>query len=169
MPLSDDDRATLSAYLDGELDEAAVHQVESRLSLDSEARAEYETLRQTWSLLDYLPRATPAADFTNRTLERLSLERSTSPGARIAHRVPTTLVWAAAVLLAAGLGYALGGQLPSSAPESTPDNVADSDEALVRHLRVIELWPLYQNAEDLDFLRQIDQPELFGEESGSPP
>jgi anti-sigma factor RsiW len=57
MPLSDDDRATLSAYLDGELDEAAVQQVESRLSLDSEARAEYETRRQTWSLLDYLPRA----------------------------------------------------------------------------------------------------------------
>jgi anti-sigma factor RsiW len=167
MPLSEDDRATLSAYLDGELDDAAVQQVESRLSLDSEARAEYETLRETWSLLDYLPRATAAPDFTNRTLERLSLERSVGTRARIARHIPTPLVWVAAVLLAAGLGYAMGGQLPSSAPETVPESAAAADEALVRHLRVIELWPLYQNAEDVDFLRQIDQPELFGEESGS--
>jgi anti-sigma factor RsiW len=166
MPISDDDRATLSAYLDGELDEAAVQQVEARLSLDTEARTEYETLRETWSLLDYLPRAAPAADFTSRTLERLARERSIGPGTRIARRVQTPLVWVAAVLLAAGLGYALGGQLPNSAPETAPDVAADSDEALVRHLRVIELWPLYQNAEDLDFLRKFDEPELFGEESG---
>src|SRR6266550_777025 len=107
MPLSEDDRATLSAYLDGELDEAPVQQVESRLSLDSEARAEYETLRQTWSLLDCLPRATPGPDFTNRTLERLSLERSIGSGPRMARRVPTFLVWVAAVLLAVGVGYAV--------------------------------------------------------------
>jgi len=165
MAITEDDRATLSAYMDGELDEAVSQDVEARLNLDAQLRGEYETLRHAWSLLDYLPRATPRVGFTDRTLQRLSAEHQSGPARRLASRVPAPVRWAAAVLLACGVGYALGGKLPTGTAEGAPaENTAEADEVLVRHLRVIEMWPLYQQAEDLDFLRKLDEPELFGEE-----
>ena len=45
QPLSDDDRADLVAYLDGELDEEASRALESKLSLDPKARAEADSLK----------------------------------------------------------------------------------------------------------------------------
>jgi anti-sigma factor RsiW len=164
MALSEDDRVALSAYLDGELDEAVSQQMEARISLDPEVRAEFETLRETWSLLDYLPTATPRADFTNRTLERLSLEKRVVAPAR---RVPAAVLWAAAMLIAAGVGYAASGLLPAAVPVPQPhEDIAEADVTLERHLRVIEMWPLYQNVEDLDFLKKLDEPDLFGDEPG---
>ena len=32
-------------------------------------------MKQTWGMLDFLPKASPSANFTNRTMERLSLEK----------------------------------------------------------------------------------------------
>jgi anti-sigma factor RsiW len=167
MALSEDDRAALSAYLDGELGEADSQEVEARIGIDAEVRAEYETLRETWSLLDYLPRATPKPDFTNRTLERVALESRAASPARKARRVPAGLLWAAGLLAAVGLGYGASDLLPTAVPVPAHEDFAEADEALVRHLRVIEMWPLYQNAEDLDFIRKLDDPELFGDEPGS--
>ena len=73
MPLSENDKAELVAYLDGELDEQATQAVEARLATDADARAELDTLKQTWGMLDYLPKASPSPNFTNRTMERLTL------------------------------------------------------------------------------------------------
>jgi anti-sigma factor RsiW len=171
MPLSDEDRAALSAYLDGELEEEALREVETRMSLEPNVRAEYEMMRRTWGLLEYLPRATPAPDFTSRTLERLAGEAARGlAGDRlrrywaVVRRLPIAgLAWAAACLVAAGAGYAVGARLPRAAlPEATPE----SDETLVRQLRVIEQWPLYEHAGDVDFLRRLEQSNLFGEEPG---
>ncbi len=169
MPISDDDRAILSAYLDGELDEATAERLEARLSLEPEVRAAYEAMRRTWGLLDYLPKVAPSPALTNRTLERVTLERRAAPTTRLAHaarRFPAAAVgWAVAVLVAAGIGYVAGGRLPTAAPEVPPP--PDPDEALVRHLRVIERWPFYQHADDLGFLRRLDDPDLFGDDPGS--
>src|SRR5215210_7089647 len=78
MPLSEQDKAELVAYLDGELDEQATQAVEAKLATDADARAELDTLKQTWGMLDYLPKASPSPNFTNRTMERLSLEKITA-------------------------------------------------------------------------------------------
>jgi anti-sigma factor RsiW len=167
MALSEEDRVALSAYLDGELDEAVSQQIEARISLDPEVRAEYETLRETWSLLDYLPTATPRPDFTSRTLERLSLEKPVAPAAGKARRLPAGVAWAAGVLIAVGVGYAGSGVLPTAVPVPQPhEDIAAADETLALHLRVVENWPLYKNAEDVDFLKKLDEPELFGDEPG---
>src|SRR3954452_2725575 len=106
--LSDEDRENLVAYLDGELDEASAHALESKLSLDPLARAEADALRRTWELLDYLPKPEPSSDFTNRTLSRLSLQSARSSKiVRMTGKMPRRrrwllpLGWAAAVLLAA--------------------------------------------------------------------
>jgi anti-sigma factor RsiW len=163
MPLSEEDLAALSAYLDGELDEATAHRMETRISLDPALRAEYESLRQTWGLLDYLPRATPRPDFTNRTLERLSVERRVALGNGLWRRLRPVVGWTAAAVLVACIGYVSGGRMHSRPPEPPEP---ESDDVLVQHLPVIERWSLYQHASDLDFVRGLDDPELFGEEPG---
>jgi anti-sigma factor RsiW len=163
MPLNDEDRTTLSAYLDGELDDEAVQQLEARLSRDPEARAEYEAMRRAWGLLDYLPRASPSSDMTHRTMERLARETQVRPRRTTRRRRwPVVVAWAAAVLIAAGAGYLVGGRIVTHTTE-----IPDPDEPLVRQLRVIEYWPLYQHADDLDFVRQLDQPDLFGDDLGT--
>jgi hypothetical protein len=68
--------------------------------------------------------------------------------------------WAAAVLLAVGIGYLAATHLwPARTPEPIPDT-----DPLVRHLRVAEQWRLLENADDLDFVKQLNHPDLFGED-----
>jgi hypothetical protein len=116
-------------------------------------------------MLDYLPKASPSPNFTHRTLERLTLE--TMPAQKtmpIPHRMRPWLAasaWAAAVLLAIGVGYLTATHLwPGPQPV---DPIPDSDP-LVRHLRIAEQWRLLENADDLDFVKQLHHPDLFGED-----
>ena len=173
MPLSETDKAELVAYLDGELDEQATQAVEARLATDADARAELDTLKQTWGMLDYLPKASPSPNFTNRTMERLSLEKVTATMSATASKpIPapprrsswlTKVGWAAAVALALGLGYVGAPQLFLLIVPTDP-SAQEADEALIRHLRIVEKWRYYENVDDLKFLKDLDHPELFGEE-----
>lgn len=169
--LSDEDRENITAFLDGELDEETAHKLEARISLDPEMRQEFEAMKQAWNMLDYLPKVQPSESFTHRTMERLSLEgiaRASETG-----KMPRggggwwwTRVagWAAVLLVGAGVGfgaaYLLGGRGPDT---------SDSDESLVRHLSVLERWRLYEQVDnlDIDFVKALDQPDLFGEDPGS--
>jgi hypothetical protein len=158
--LNDEDRENLVAYFDGELDEASARTLEAKLNLDPQTRAEADALQAAWSLLDYLPHAEPSPSFTHRTLEKLALQTSqlARPGSR---RWLGILGWAAAILLAAGVGFAAARWLWQ--PRTPPD----LDDQLVRHLRVIDKVHQYDQVDDLDFLRGLDHPDLFGEEPGS--
>ena len=55
-PLIDEEREDLVSYLDGELTGVAARAVEARLSLDTRYQAEAAALKQTWEMLDFLPR-----------------------------------------------------------------------------------------------------------------
>lgn len=160
--LNDDDRANLTAYLDGELEEEAAQALEAKLGQDPEARAEVEQLRQTWSMLDYLPRPAPSASFTHRTMEKLSLEKRPLETGKMAGRPGGSwlkrIAWAAAVLIAVGVGWYASQRLWQPAP--------DPDERLVRQLRLIEKWRAYEMVDDVDFLRQLDHPDVFGDDVG---
>ena len=163
--LSDEDRANLTAYLDGELDEETSQALEARISLDPEMRKEYEEMKKAWTMLDYLPQVQPSATFTNRTLEKLSLEgltRAAQTGKMSARGAPwrRALGWTAAVVLAGAVGFG-GAYLIWGQREP-----ADQDEPLVRHLRILEKWRQLENIEDLEFLKALDHPDLFGEEQG---
>src|SRR4051812_30678918 len=70
--LSEQERADLVAYLDGELTGEAARALEAKITLDPQARAEAETLKRTWELLDFLPKPEPSASFTHRTLSRIN-------------------------------------------------------------------------------------------------
>src|SRR5205085_12576291 len=89
QPLTDADRDELVAYLDGELDADGQQRVEARLGQDPRVRAEADTLRRAWEMLDYLPRPVPSQDFTERTLTRVSALRS----ATLRTAAPATVPW----------------------------------------------------------------------------
>ena len=164
MPLSEADRENIVAYLDGELDEKAAHEIETRINLDPAFRAEAEALKQAWGMLDFLPRQEASTNFTHRTMEQLVL-RPKETG-----RMPQLggvswlrgAAWAAIVLVAVGVGWWLAGVI-----ESRSGRTPIEDETLVRHLRIIEKMPLLEQIDDIEFLRSLDHPDLFGEETGS--
>src|SRR5437016_5632947 len=107
--LNETERENLSAYLDGELAPEAARSLEAKLNTDPQARAEADSLRKTWELLDYLPRPAASATFTSRTLQCVAAVqpaavRRLSFGDR--RRWTLGLGWAAAVLLAGTVGFA---------------------------------------------------------------
>jgi anti-sigma factor RsiW len=155
--MTDDDREALTAYLDGELDETAEQAFEARLSQDPTLRAELDAMKQAWGLLDYLPNAPPSDDFTHRTLDRLSLETTrTAPRGWSFGRVAR---WAACALIALGVG--IGASVGYRKYTLKP---IDSDAPIVRNLRVLERFFAYDSVEDLEFLKALDDPDLFGED-----
>ena len=169
-PLSDEDRENLVAYLDGELDAKAARALEVKLNLDAEARAEADALRRTWEMLDHLPRPEPTATFSSRTLERVSSSQVKLVSAHTgSYRWPAWALgagWAAALLLAGALGFVGVRWLSESKPSSVPaTRRIDEDQLLVRDLRLIENKRLYELADDINFLRELDDPDLFGDDS----
>jgi anti-sigma factor RsiW len=158
-PISAEDRATLVAYLDGELDEDAVRQVEARINQDPAIRAEVETLKRTWDMLDYLPQAEPSPNFTHRTLVEVTAQRKASKQNRQRwRRLVLGIGWAASVLLAIAAGFGAVNWLTPHEP---------TDEQLARDLRILENRRLYEQVDSVDFLHELDQPELFGDEPDS--
>jgi anti-sigma factor RsiW len=160
--LSDEDRANLVAYLDGELDEEEARQVEARINQEPAVRAEVETLQRTWELLDYLPRAEPTPTFTQRTVSLVTGEHQAALRARQRRRRWLFAgAWAAAVLVAALGGFAAVTLLAPHEP---------ADEELARDQRLLENRKLYDKVlvgdarESLDFLKSLDQPDLFGDD-----
>ncbi len=157
--ISPEDRATLVAYLDGELNDDAARQVEARINQDAAIRAEVETLKRTWEMLDYLPRAEPSPNFTHRTLAEVTAQRTASAQTRQRwRRMGLVVGWAAAVLLAIGAGFGAVNWLTPHDP---------TDEQLARDLHVLENRKLYEQVDNLEFLHELDQPDLFGDESES--
>jgi anti-sigma factor RsiW len=154
-PASNEEKADLVAYLDGELDAKTKSAIEARLRADPRARAEVDAMSRVWELLDYLPQPQPSPTFTHRTLERITGLR---PAAR---RRPAWLLglgWAAGLLLAAGASFAgVYWLLPRD----------KTDAALARDLRILENRRLYEPVEDIDYLWELGRPDLFGDEPGS--
>ena len=159
--INDDDRELLTAYLDGELDESASHALEDRLGKDGELRAELNAMRQTWGMLDFLPKAAASPDFTNRTIDRLSMEGRTTVTSSLRRAWPRrrVMTWGAASFAALALGF--GGSFGYRHYLAKP---IDPDEAIVRELRLLERYRELETIDDLGFLKALDHPDLFGEE-----
>ena len=168
MPLTEEEKAELVAYLDGELDDSATQAVEAKIATNPEARAELDALKQAWGLLDFLPKASPSPNFTNRTMERLSLEKvgggSGSKTAPVIKRSPwpARILWTAATVLALVAGHQASKHYWGTPP--TPEPIPDVDLPLVRHLRIAEKWRYYENTDDLDFVERLHNPDLFGDD-----
>jgi anti-sigma factor RsiW len=168
-----DERQTeeIVAYLDGELDVKEAEGLTARLSLDPKLRAEAESLQRTWDILDILPRPQPSSSFTTRTLSQAIPIPSGASGPTLAFPQPgaaSTMMFAppkpgivfwlasaAIIVLAVGIGYFAHREL---APKPTVPEPSLEDAPLMRNLR------LYRNVEDMEYLKRLDSPEMFGEE-----
>jgi anti-sigma factor RsiW len=159
-PLDEGERADLVAYLDGELKGAAARTIEQRLAREPAVRAEADALRRAWEMLDFLPLPEPSEQFSNRTLQRVApVTVQVAAAATTPHRWrPRALAaaWAAAAAVALVAGYAA---TRVAAP------VEPGESELVRDLGVIEKMRLYEAAEDLELVRDLDAPDLFGDDS----
>jgi anti-sigma factor RsiW len=163
-PLSEKDRTELVAYLDGELTGEAARAMEARIALDPAVRAEADSLKRTWDLLDFLPRPEPSPSFTAKTLSRLGpisrpAATAAAPKRRLWKRLAFGGGWAAAVVAAALGGYLGYERLVPREP---------GEAELVRDLRLIENKRQYDLIEDVELFKGLEQPELFGEESSGP-
>jgi anti-sigma factor RsiW len=176
-PLSEEERAELVAYLDGELPKPAALALEAKLNTDPRLRSEVDTLRGTWEMLDYLPKPQPSANFTSRTLDRVSAIRPVGRASGVSHdpgnreRAPRWrhwvlgTGWAAGVLVAVVAGYGGGHWLSNRTRPSAPGHAVDLQPQLVKDFRIIENRHLYEHVDDMDFLRALLDPELFGEDN----
>ena len=140
--LTDEERADLVAFLDGELTGEAARSIEARISLDPQTRAEAESLKRTWDLLDFLPRPEPSPSFTERTMSKLvpvvDAPRPAVPRFRRA-RVVLGAGWAAALLLSAWAGYAGYRAITPGVAGSSPDPRLVENKRLGELAGVVEL------------------------------
>lgn len=164
----------LVAYLDGELDPKAAEAMATRLTLDPNLRAEADALQRAWDILDVLPRPQPSAAFASRTLSQVIpvpgggsgtqyLAQSGSAAATmpaIPAPRPGAGFWlgSALVILLAGLGGYFGHRAVAPPPRPVAVDPPLEDVPLMKNLR------LYRNVDDVDYLKKLDSPELFGEE-----
>jgi anti-sigma factor RsiW len=168
----DEPTEELVAYLDGELDPKAAEAVATRLSLDPKLRAEADALQRAWDVLDVLPLPQPSAAFATRTVSQVIPIPGAGSGTQflspsgpaavtmpaIPARRPGAGFWlaAAALVLLAGAGGYLGHR--AAAPPPKPAEPALEDVPLMKNLR------LYRNVDDMEYLRKLDSPEMFGDE-----
>jgi anti-sigma factor RsiW len=159
--LNPEERANLAAYIDGELTENESRAIATKLSLSGIVRREVESLKQTWELLEYLPRPKASLVFSERTLTSIrSLESRAgswdkTAGAWIAQaaRLAVCLAVAAASL---ALGFAL-----------TRWALPDPSARMVRDLSLAEHLEEYKEVGSFEFLEELAKSKEFGGPSPS--
>ena len=60
-----------SSYLDGELTEEEARDFEAKLASSPEERANFQAMKKTWEMLDYLPKPDVTMAFTAKTMEKM--------------------------------------------------------------------------------------------------
>lgn len=142
------------AYLDGELDPAAVARVERRLAEDPAYRARLGQLQRAWDLLDALQRTEADDQFTQSTVAMVAIaaeqEARTQQLKQVRRRTLGWLTAAIGVVAAAVLGYA-----------GVQHHLSRENRALVRDLPVIERIDEYLKIDSLEFLKQLQREHLF--------
>lgn len=159
----------LVAYLDGELDPRALESMSTKISLDPKLRAKAEAYQRTWDILDVLPRPEPSSTFTNRTLSQAIPRLSGPTQLQSSLAVPTMSAfpsprptlgfWFVSLVLvvAAGVGGYFGHRAIAPPPKAMPADPALEDVPLMKNMR------LYRNVDDMEYLKRLDSPEMFGE------
>ncbi|HEY2893747.1 MAG TPA: zf-HC2 domain-containing protein [Pirellulales bacterium] len=146
----------LSAYLDGELDAQSVREVELRLARDAAYRQELQRLERAWDMLDGLPRAAVGDSFTRTTIEMVAVaaaDEVKSFQEQLPRRRRSRNAIAGGLAVAAGVvGFALGlAWWP------------DPNRQLLDDLKVLQNFEYYYQADDFDFLKQLDRESLFAD------
>lgn len=152
----------LSAYLDGELDDASVQEIERLLAADPRVRETLQRMERTWDVLDKLEEAEVDEQFTRTTLEMVAVaaeEAIQRQEEEIPRRKRRQRIVAGASLTAA----AAAGFLAVAMLWPNPN------EDLIRHLPVLQDLDQYRQVQDIEFLRGLHEAGLFVGEEGEEP
>ena len=153
-------RLQLTAYLDGELDDAEIREVEQRLIDDPTFRARMQELQKSWDMLDLLPTSPAANSFTKSTMELVIAEatkNSKKDGPRGVWMWPLRFGWLLALVLAVFAGsFGLTRYIQNS-----------PNRFLYNNLPLIENLNQLQNAESVSFLGMLLDEGLFNESDES--
>ena len=153
--LNPEERANLAAYIDGELTENESRAIATKLSLSPIARRDVESLKQTWELLEFLPRPKASLVFSERTLTSVrSLESragswNQAVGARFAQaeKLAVCLVVAAAGLHLVSRSFA--GPGPIRRPAWSATSRSPSTWTSIRRSARSSSWRNWQNPRSL--------------------
>lgn len=167
LPELDDQRPDLLeerlvAYLDGELDDADVREVEQMLASDAGARAALTALERPWVLLDQLGKSPVDRMFARTTLEMVAVAAAEDVAKQQAEiprwRRRRRILGITAILTAAAAGFlAVALAWP------------DPNRELIEDLPVLEnfdeLQRVFGKDENTDVLLLLQKNKLFEEES----
>ena len=145
------------AYLDGELDPESSRQIEQRLAKDGPYRRRLQELERVWDCLDKLPRTDVDNSYTQSTVEMITVaatkdaKRAAARGAgRKWYRWTGSGI---AVAVAAVIGYVVVAMNPRS-----------TNNQLLNDLPVIQNVDFYLYADNIEFLRQLQEEGLFDDD-----
>lgn len=153
--LNAEQREDLVAYLDGELPQEQVQQIDQILANSAVARHEVEALSRTWELLDVLPNAKASESFTSKTMSNLKAMEapfvlSEQPWFIHFRRTIVAAGWVLAISACAVFGFYL-----------THNWIPNPNDELIRDLPIIENLDQYQEIRDLEFLKELKRSSLF--------
>lgn len=153
--LNADQREDLVAYLDGELPDEQVQQIDRIISGSEVARHEVEALARTWEMLDVLPPAKASDDFANKTMTNLKVMEAPFQITDqwwfvYARRFAVAMGWILAMALCGWLGFQI-----------TRFWVPNPNEDLLNDFPVIENLDQYQDAREIEFLNELKRSSLF--------
>jgi hypothetical protein len=147
--LSDEERANLVAFLDGEVDEDLSAQLEAKVSKSPSVRKEVDALEKTWSMLDWLPRPELPDDFATQAVTRIhsqQLRAELIEGRLQRHSIfaAKCIGWVAGVAAAAFIGF-------------TAVRLAwrDPSRELAEHLDILDNMESYRVIPDVKFLEDM--------------
>lgn len=155
--LTEQERADLVAFVDGELPDEEARRLEAKVSASVSARKEVEELEKTWAMLDWLPTLELPPDFATQTVSlihsrQLRAEHIESRVKLVSRRVVQAIGWAASLALAASIGFvALRHVWPDPAREFIED------------LEIVENLDAYRVVPDIKFLQDIARLREFAE------
>ncbi len=145
-------KRNMVAYLDGELSERDMQDLDDLLVSDSDARSDAEQLRQTWDLLDVLPRPMVTDEFSAQPLATIQAVKDDAPPepSPWRQRGLLAIVWLLLLSASGVAGVWLSDYLN---PDSTTE--------LMANLPVLERLDQYQSIGDLTFVESLAETGRF--------
>ena len=153
--LNAEQREDLVAYLDGELPDEQVQQIDRIIAGSEVARHEVEALARTWEMLDVLPPTPASEDFASKTMTNLKVMETPlrlTDQWWYSHfrRIWVVLGWITSLVLCGWLGYMV-----------TRHWIPNPNEEILRDLPVIENLDQYQEVREIEFLNELKKSSLF--------
>lgn len=150
-PVGPDD---LIAYLDGELDAPTAQKIERCLAEDPQLVQRMREHQQAWDLLDELPREEVSDVFTQTTLQMVAVGAANDAEQR-AREADASRSWLWLATAASLIAASLAGYWAAAV-------VFDrTNRELLQDLPLIENLDAYQQAENVEFLRALENEGLF--------